>query len=72
MPARLRCFDRAEWWEPSDEYAEKWQDPAKSRWRNAGLEWLIAQGLDPLEAILHRRRARRAEAGYDVGPRSDQ
>jgi hypothetical protein len=80
MPARLRCFDPADW--PDDERADDdalpygyewswwWSQPpqfrARWRWRRARTAWSRSNGVDILEMLREQVHHKQADATLSV------
>jgi len=62
LPARLRCFDPAEWDVERDTSADAVQQ-ARDRWNDARMTWAHDHGVSPLDVIRQGINDRRRAAG---------
>lgn len=62
MPAILRCFDPAEWADPSDPPGDERE--ARNRWFDAWLAWCTENEASPLDLLRQQRNDRLRAAGH--------
>ena len=64
MPARLRCFEPAEWADPSDPPGWAGERAAQDRWHDAVREWGRENNVTPVDIVRQLYHDRRAARGW--------